>query len=150
MIIRKLEVYETDLKQFEDDLKSVTGDTVPLIPQTDSDMLVFTGNTDKIGLLDPKLSLVVLKFYQRTRDLISDSELKWGGMEVEWIDKDENKVGPLWYGFFRTHVDRVSELIAYITPRMNLINAWASQAYWKKLSSDLRNMFRTENLDTDI
>ena len=113
-------------------------------------MLVFTGNTDKIGLLDPKLSLVVLKFYQRTRDLISDSELKWGGMEVEWIDKDENKVGPLWYGFFRTHVDRVSELIAYITPRMNLINAWASQAYWKKLSSDLRNMFRTENLDTDI
>lgn len=149
LITRKLEIYEEELKQFRDDLKSVVGETVPLIPLTDSDMLVFSGNTGKIGLLDRRLALVVLKFYQQTRDLISESKKHWDGTEAEWIDKNENKVSENWFLFFHAHIDRVSEMIAYITPRMVAIDAWAGQPYWKKLWSDVCNAFRTKKSDDD-
>lgn len=149
-LVRKLEDYERVLKKFEKDLESVTGDTVPLIPLTDSDMLVFSGNTGKIGFLDPRLSFVVLKFYQRTRDLISDSKHNWDGKEAEWIDKDQNIVSPNWSLFLRDHIDRVSEMNFYVKPRMELINTWASQPYLKKLLSDLRNTIRIKKVETEI
>ena len=145
LITRKLETYEEELKRFRDDLESVVGEKILPIPLTDSDMIVFNSNTDKVGLLEPGMSLIVLKFYQQTRDLITESQNNWDGEAAKWAN--EGIPDPLWYGFFYSHINRVSEMIAYITPRMFMIDAWVRQPYWKKLFFDFYGAVRTKKPD---